>query len=94
MKMYDLLPKGYRAQYGSGNALLSEMIVRAVTIRLLFICQGQKQADAKLEFDISQGFTWVEPICRLLKEYEMQRTLYPSIDLFIPQLVHSLIELI
>jgi hypothetical protein len=67
-----------------------ELIVRAVTIRIVANTYGQVQADKLLDYEKSIGFTYVMDIADELKNYESQRDKYPTLTDFYPQIIKRL----
>lgn len=65
---------------------LYEAMVRAVTARLVFKVKGQAAYDEQMEKDKRGGFFFQPELCRALESYETERSKYPSLDDFYPEL--------
>lgn len=76
--------------YPSGQLLLNESMVRAVTIRY-FANRGEiEMAREQLRSDMKQGFLWTGDLFDLLVVYESQRNVYPVLDDFVPKIAECL----
>lgn len=91
-KMYSSLAHGYQEQYGNGQSLLSEEIVRALTVRLLSKYFSKDYGSEKMKSEKKNGFIGVEPICNFLKSYEANRNKYATIESFLNEMILELIN--
>ena len=73
-KHYLSLTEDIKEIYGATKSMVSEQVVRAVTIHLLAEHVDQDYAKQKLEADKAWGFLLVEDICKLL------RTKYDAVE--------------
>ena len=73
--------------YSNWETCVNEHIVRAVTARLTFLQFGKQAGEDELRDQKSNGFVYIEPLCKELEEYEVQRDKYPAFADFFPELL-------
>lgn len=73
--------------YGDGQIVLQESLLRAAVVRYCLAHGGEARANEQITWDTGAGFTWVGALSRLLGTYEADRTSYPDLGAFVPQLV-------
>jgi len=77
-----------RQAYPQWSTILSEALVRASTINYF-----QKNADRKLLNEMlkneeSKGFFWMEQMVKKLNAYDRERSKYPTLESFMPEIVN------
>lgn len=72
--------------YNAWNVLLFEYIVRACSIHYFQIEDGDKRAQELIDCDERDGFSEIRGLVKLLSEYENNRTEYPDIGSFLPNI--------
>lgn len=72
--------------YNTWNVLLFEYIVRACTIRYLLVKKGKKTALQMIAYDEKVGFPAIKGLVELFDTYESNRTKYPNIESFMPDI--------
>ncbi|MBI3554146.1 MAG: DUF4932 domain-containing protein [Elusimicrobia bacterium] len=81
------VPAGCNDQAGSSWLdCIQEHLVYAVTLRLLARDFGEAPYLQNLSAYESRGFPYLEALCERLKEYEAQRSRYPTLRAFYPRL--------
>lgn len=79
--------------YGSNKSILNDHIVRAITLRFLFLQREDiSYYNKQLETDENWGFSYIRNIMASLEIYEKNRNYYKSIDEFYPELIQNLVE--
>ncbi len=90
----DLFPpimKQVQAEgYGNWHAFLQELLIRATTIRIVEHVYGQKAATELMDYEKSVGFAYVTTLTEALKTYESQRSKYPDLSAFYPEIISGL----
>ncbi len=79
--------------YGNWLTAVNEHVVRAVTTRLNYLHKGNEDGDCVLLGEKTNGFAYVEALCKKLENYEKNRDRYPTFTSFYPQLVKTFREL-
>jgi len=69
------------------NVILNEYLVRACTIRFLEENEGSRKARERIQWDTREGFSAIGGLVDLLNEYEANRSKYPDIESFLPQII-------
>ena len=78
--------------YGSNKSILNDHIVRAVTLRYLFLQRDDiSYYNKQLKTDEEWGFAYIENIMTSLEFYERNRNYYRNIDEFYPSLIQNLV---
>lgn len=78
--------------YGSNKSILNDHIVRAVTLRYLFLQRDDiSYYNKQLKTDEEWGFSYIENIMTSLEFYERNRNYYRNIDEFYPSLIQNLV---
>lgn len=74
--------------YGSSQTMINEILVRASTIKY-FLNHDAKDSDIQrfIRYEQANGFLWIEPLLDALAEYENNRTQYPTLEKFMPEIV-------
>jgi hypothetical protein len=87
----ESLKKDGKAQaYGKWKYLFNELIIRAITIRIANEYFGTEKAKELLNYEKSIGFSLVENIVEILKEYENTREKYSKFGEFYPILIERM----
>lgn len=87
-RLFALVEEQMRSQaYGVPKALLYESLVRASTVRYLSVADGIDAAGREAVASRENGFLWVGKLADELREYEGNRSRYPTLDAFVPRLV-------
>jgi hypothetical protein len=73
--------------YGSGQTLLNESLVRVCVIRYLRRYEGEAAARRAIQEEKGNGFLWMPELSDLLADYEAHRDQYPTLEEFSPRLV-------
>lgn len=77
-----------RQAYGEWKTMISESIVRASVIRYLIQHTSDTIAiDKELKQQLANGFVWMKELVDLLGQFEVQRNAYPTLEIFMPQIV-------
>lgn len=79
-----------RETYGTGRIVLYETLVRVAVIRCLFATVSLEAANEQARNDVSRGFTWVPALARAVSTYEADRTKWPQLADFVPEIVRVL----
>lgn len=79
--------------YGSWETCVNEHVVRAVTVRLAHLHQGEDVGEKSLMHERTRHFAYVEALCERLKIYEKKRDRYPCFIDFYPELIKVFKEL-
>jgi hypothetical protein len=66
---------------------VSEHVVRAVTTRLAYRELGTEAGDSALQKEHGAGWPYVGELAKELERYERNRTKYPSLEAFLPELL-------
>lgn len=85
-KIFQRVAAKMQAQaYGSTQTMVNESLVRAAVI-LYFESHGAgpRQTQARVIREQANGFTWIDDLCALLRQYESQRDRYPTFAKFVP----------
>jgi len=90
MELGEALLNGHRNKmvehgYNVWNVILNEYIVRACTIRFIAQNEGKRKARQRIQYDEKEGFPAIGGLVKLLDEYEENRSEYPGIESFLPQ---------
>ncbi|MFC1650903.1 DUF4932 domain-containing protein [Candidatus Latescibacterota bacterium] len=72
---------------------VSEHIVRGVTSRLAYVNLGESMGDERVKHEIGQGFKYVAEIIACLEKYEQNRTKYPTLEAFYPEIASVFADL-
>lgn len=87
----ESLKKDGKAQaYGEWKYLFNELVIRAITIRIANEYFGTEKAKELLNYEKTIGFSLVENIVEILKEYENNRGKYPKFSEFYPILIEQM----
>ena len=73
--------------YGSWENCIDEHLVRAATIRLINKYAGKEAAEKSINYEKSNGFFYIEGLCKSLEIYENNRDKYRNLEAFFPELV-------
>jgi hypothetical protein len=72
--------------YPDWETCVAEHVVRAISVRLNYLKNGQEAGSRAVQYDRSKGFAYIEALCTKLEEYEKQRDKYPTLESFCPEL--------
>jgi len=76
-----------RQAYGNWQTMMYESLVRACTARYIRCYQGEEPYQTAIRYERNNSFLWIEGLSGLLGEYEGQRDIYPTLDVFVPRIV-------
>lgn len=79
-----------RQAYGQWSTVVRESMLRAVTTRQAYLFDGQDAGNRELRREQGRGFVFTEALVKKLEEYEGNRTKYPALDSFFPELLKVL----
>lgn len=89
----DIWDKMKKLGYRSNKSILNDHIVRAITLRYLFLQRNDlSYYNKQLETDENWGFSYIRNIMNSLEIYEKNRNEYKNMDEFYPLLIQSLVE--
>ncbi|WP_349663409.1 DUF4932 domain-containing protein [Cellulophaga lytica] len=86
----NLKKDGKIQAYNKWIYLLNELIIRAITIRIANKNFGTEKAKELLDYEKSIGFSLVDNIIEILKEYENNREKYSKFSEFYPILIERM----
>jgi len=88
-KLYDIIKQNMnRRSYGSWQTMMNEALVRASVIRYLMKHNSDSNvAKKQLVEEFNNGFFWIKGLVECLGEYEKNRTKYPTLESFVPNLI-------
>ena len=72
--------------YNAWNVLLFEYIVRACTVRYFGAIEGARRARNQIAYEEREGFPAIGGLVELFDGYENNRTHYPDIASFVPEI--------
>lgn len=78
--------------YDDWRALISETLVRAITIRWIAAGHEKELVPRAVDYQQKMGFYWLDGLNDLLAEYETQRGQYPTLGAFVPRLAAYLAD--
>lgn len=74
--------------YGNWMIMVNESLVRAAVVcYLLDGGYGPKAARAEMSQQLQRNFRWIPGLVQTLRTYENNRTLYPTLESFYPQII-------
>lgn len=75
--------------YGNAKTMLREILVRAAVIQYYKGLDGSVPLSIKrmVTNEQQRGFVWIDKLCDLLSEYEVNRNKYPNLKSFMPEVV-------
>lgn len=77
-----------RQAYGEWRTMISESMVRASVVRYLMKHNTDpKVADKELQIQLQRGFYWLKGLVDVLGTYENERTKYPTLESFMPEII-------
>lgn len=79
-----------RQAYGTWKTVMYETLVRAMVVRYMRDTFGAEAGARQADLEARKGFTWVPALAAALDAYAADRTKYPTIDDFMPQVVATL----
>ena len=89
----DIWEKMKELGYSSNKSILNDHIVRAITLRFLFLQRNDiSYYNKQLETDENWGFSYIRNIMASLEFYEKNRDYYKNMDSFYPLLIQNLVE--
>jgi hypothetical protein len=87
-KLYEhMKEKMIKQAYTTWESCVNEHIVRAVVLRLTYIHSGKEAYDKLMDFEKSNGFSFVPVLVMRLEEYENNRETYKNFEQFYPELI-------
>jgi len=86
----SLKKNGENEGYSEWKYVFNELLIRATTIRITYKNFGAEKAKELLNYEKSIGFSLVENITEILKEYEANRKKYPNFKKFYPVLIERM----
>lgn len=75
--------------YGTWETTVNEHLVRAADIIMSEKAFGKMSTFARIQEEIANGFIYIEPIIKSLREYESNREKYKAFEEFYPKLIDS-----
>lgn len=75
--------------YGTWEITVNEHLVRAADIIMSEKAFGKMSTFSRIQEEISNGFIYIEPIIKSLREYESNRDKYKTLEEFYPELIDS-----
>jgi hypothetical protein len=86
---HEMADQMRRQAYTGFKTLVIESVVRACVVRYLRRNPtGSMTAQTQLGEEEGRGFLWTGELVGLLDEYEKNRSKYPTLESFIPRIVH------
>jgi Domain of unknown function (DUF4932) len=80
--------KMQKQAYAEWKTMISEALVRASVIKYLIShAHDPLVADKELKQQLALGFVWMQALVQKLGIYEKQRTSYPTLESYMPELV-------
>ena len=79
--------------YDNWLTVVNEHIIRAFTVRVTIMLDGEEAGKRILDSEVSNGFKYIIPIYERLKEYEVNRDKYPNFRSFFPRIIELFAEL-
>lgn len=79
--------------YTNWETCVNEHIVRSVVARLNYIKYGEDTYQQVISSEKSNGFFYIEPICKKLEQYEKNRDKYKTFEDFYPEIIAVFKEL-
>lgn len=77
-----------RQAYPEWEIMMNEALVRASVVMYLKDHNTDTAiADRELKLQMARGFVWIRALVKLLEQYEKQRSTYPTIESFMPEIV-------
>jgi hypothetical protein len=77
-----------RQAYTNWKTMMDEALVRASVIMYLKDHNSDTTiADRELKLQLARGFVWIQSLVNLLGSYEKQRSTYPTLESFMPEIV-------
>lgn len=76
--------------YGNWRTCVNEHIVRAFTTRMAYRFDGQEAGDRVLQQEKDGGFVYIAPLVNALERYEANRSRYPTLGDFYPELMKTM----
>jgi hypothetical protein len=73
--------------YGTPKTMLYESLVRACVVRFAIDNDTPRDADRQLMAEQARGFLWMPELVELLGRYVTQRSQYPNLQAFMPEVV-------
>ena len=86
----SLKKNGKKQGYSEWKYIFNELIIRAVTIRITNENFGTEKAKELLDYEKSIGFSLVDNIIEILKEYENKKEEFPKFSEFYPILIERM----
>jgi hypothetical protein len=76
--------------YGSWPTVVEESLLRACVVRYFGDHDGAAAAEKRCKVEKDSGFPWVSILAARLLEYEADRTRWPTLGAFVPQMATTL----
>ena len=76
-----------RQAYSNWKTMICESIVRASVIRYMLKYDSYNAAKSQLISEIGNGFYWMQGLVNIIYDYEHNRTKYPTLESFMPEIV-------
>jgi hypothetical protein len=74
--------------YGNATTLLCEILVRACVIKYMYFAEkNEHRVKYRLASEMGNGFMWITELYDALTDYENNRTQYPTLRSFMPEIV-------
>ncbi|MFO0782805.1 MAG: DUF4932 domain-containing protein [Phycisphaerales bacterium] len=75
-----------RQAYGNGITVMYETLVRACVVRCMHDILGPDAGKKAAEEEVKAGFLWVPALAEAMATYQKERSTYPTLDAFVPQI--------
>ena len=87
--VFDAVAESMSGQaYPDCNVMLCEALVRASVIMYMEAAGADaRQIRNKILEEQSRGFVWIDELCELLRQYQSERSRYPTLDAFMAKIV-------
>ncbi len=82
--------KMQKLYYDDWRVMLNEALVRAAVIKYMKDKQfSNQEIEKEIQEQIKEGFVWIEDLVAELEKYDTQRTIYPTLENYLPELIKA-----
>ena len=93
-KFFTPVARAMKSQaYGNVHVFMNEQVLRAVTTIAAYELYGEEAYAHYLANETRRSFYLTEDIVSILRHYQENRDVYPSFDLFVPEMLARIAEL-
>ncbi len=82
-----IAPAMRRNGYSDWYVAVNEHVIRGLTARLIAHRWGEAEGEAALQKEVERGFSYAPAVYAALRRYEADRTAYPTLATFYPELI-------